>query len=81
MRTFSDEELCAFLERGARLASGAEWEPSGAATKTRMFGKECVHLAMGAELELYVLFERSARLASDGLVPNFGLSSRRLNIS
>ena len=26
-----------FLERGAHLASGAEWEPSGAATKTYMF--------------------------------------------
>ena len=37
VRAFSDEELCVFLERGARLASGAEWEPSGAATKTYMF--------------------------------------------
>ena len=36
VRAFSDEELCACLERGARLASGAESEPSGAATKTYM---------------------------------------------
>ena len=34
VRAFSDEELCVFLESGARLASGAEWEPSGAAART-----------------------------------------------
>ena len=37
VRAFSDEELCVFLERGAHLASRAEWEPSGAGTKTYMF--------------------------------------------
>ena len=35
-----------FLDRGAHLALGAEWEPSGATTKTYMFWKECVHLVM-----------------------------------
>ena len=35
-----------FLERGAHLASGAEWEPSGAGTKTYMVRKECVDLVM-----------------------------------
>ena len=33
----SDEVMCVFLGSGAHLASGAEWEPSGAATKTYMF--------------------------------------------
>ena len=28
VRAFSDEGLCAFFERGTRLASGAAWEPS-----------------------------------------------------
>ena len=37
VRAFSDEELSVFLQRGARLASGAEWEPSGAATKKYLF--------------------------------------------
>ena len=30
VRAFSDEGLSVFLQRGARIASGAEWEPSGA---------------------------------------------------
>ena len=44
--TFSDELMCVFLESGPHLASGAEWEPSGADTKTYMVRKECVGLVM-----------------------------------
>ena len=29
----AEEELCVFLESGAHLASGAEWEPSGGASR------------------------------------------------
>ena len=55
-------KLCVFLQRGAHLAMGAEWEPSGAGTKTYVFCtplmsqsyislKECLQLAIGAEWE------------------------------
>ena len=42
VRAFSDEELCVVLKMGARATSGAEREPSGAATKTYTFWKGCV---------------------------------------
>ena len=33
----AEEELCVFLKSGTHLASGAKWEPSGAATEAYTF--------------------------------------------
>ena len=54
-------KLYVFLKRCAHLAIGAEWEPSGARTKTNVFCtfgvssyislKKCLHLAIAAEWE------------------------------